>query len=344
MSIKKILETYDDMQLQEVARQYEIRGYYKLNRNELIVKLLQNICYTAEQIFCALKIDYLTWWYNCSFGIIYEWDLEEDYFPLLNYFLVASDENKRLFIPVEIKNVYEKIYRTSQFENTRKLVDSIRIYRDGLLNLYGAVELYWFREMHSKEWGKKISIAECYKWLGILRSLYGGCKIIQDFIVHESLYCITEADFYTLKMATRGMDYYEPTPQEVLLYSNELYYVESVYISKLRTYLEENYNIPDENIEVALSTLIVMNRALQFKGDILIEEILKRFSLSGIEIVSQTQFDELAPLVGGVIKSMRAWRCKGHVDMQFNAEVLKLGRNDECPCGSGKKYKKCCIR
>lgn len=23
--------------------------------------------------------------------------------------------------------------------------------------------------------------------------------------------------------------------------------------------------------------------------------------------------------------------------------MLKLGRNDPCPCGSGKKYKKCCI-
>ena len=22
---------------------------------------------------------------------------------------------------------------------------------------------------------------------------------------------------------------------------------------------------------------------------------------------------------------------------------MKIGRNDPCPCGSGKKYKKCCI-
>ena len=25
------------------------------------------------------------------------------------------------------------------------------------------------------------------------------------------------------------------------------------------------------------------------------------------------------------------------------AEVPKVGRNDPCPCGSGKKYKKCCL-
>lgn len=24
-------------------------------------------------------------------------------------------------------------------------------------------------------------------------------------------------------------------------------------------------------------------------------------------------------------------------------QILKVGRNDPCPCGSGKKYKNCCI-
>lgn len=24
--------------------------------------------------------------------------------------------------------------------------------------------------------------------------------------------------------------------------------------------------------------------------------------------------------------------------------LMRVGRNDPCPCGSGKKYKKCCLR
>jgi preprotein translocase subunit SecA len=28
----------------------------------------------------------------------------------------------------------------------------------------------------------------------------------------------------------------------------------------------------------------------------------------------------------------------------FRRAEPKVGRNDECPCGSGKKYKKCCGR
>jgi uncharacterized protein YecA (UPF0149 family) len=31
----------------------------------------------------------------------------------------------------------------------------------------------------------------------------------------------------------------------------------------------------------------------------------------------------------------------GHAE-PFRRETPKVGRNDPCPCGSGKKYKKCC--
>ncbi|MFB6351310.1 MAG: SEC-C metal-binding domain-containing protein, partial [Bradymonadaceae bacterium] len=28
----------------------------------------------------------------------------------------------------------------------------------------------------------------------------------------------------------------------------------------------------------------------------------------------------------------------------FERDLPKVGRNDPCPCGSGRKYKKCCLR
>jgi SEC-C motif-containing protein len=38
------------------------------------------------------------------------------------------------------------------------------------------------------------------------------------------------------------------------------------------------------------------------------------------------------------------WRyCKGELDVSSRQDAAaKIGRNDPCPCGSGKKYKKCC--
>jgi preprotein translocase subunit SecA len=34
---------------------------------------------------------------------------------------------------------------------------------------------------------------------------------------------------------------------------------------------------------------------------------------------------------------------EGHAGVPFRREAPKLGRNDPCACGSGKKYKKCCL-
>ena len=32
------------------------------------------------------------------------------------------------------------------------------------------------------------------------------------------------------------------------------------------------------------------------------------------------------------------------VDAEVNEPIVEAGRNDPCPCGSGKKFKKCCGR
>lgn len=40
--------------------------------------------------------------------------------------------------------------------------------------------------------------------------------------------------------------------------------------------------------------------------------------------------------------NMRALRADNYVEPPKPRQVVKIGRNDPCPCGSGKKYKKCC--
>jgi uncharacterized protein len=48
------------------------------------------------------------------------------------------------------------------------------------------------------------------------------------------------------------------------------------------------------------------------------------------------------------VVTLNAWRLANYQPMQgiasrmSSAPAKKVGRNDPCPCGSGKKYKKCC--
>ena len=59
--------------------------------------------------------------------------------------------------------------------------------------------------------------------------------------------------------------------------------------------------------------------------------------------------DELVNAIAGVINNTPMWILKGltsiELDRMRKTTIVKEktpGRNEPCPCGSGKKYKKCC--
>jgi uncharacterized protein len=69
----------------------------------------------------------------------------------------------------------------------------------------------------------------------------------------------------------------------------------------------------------------------------------------GERTLPKEQIDDLtakAPdLIPHYIETLNAWRISQQVAGQVRAEAPnfgKVGRNEPCPCGSGKKYKRCC--
>lgn len=44
------------------------------------------------------------------------------------------------------------------------------------------------------------------------------------------------------------------------------------------------------------------------------------------------------------LKELSIKYAKSRIESYQRQNHKKVGRNDHCPCGSGKKYKKCCIR
>ena len=57
--------------------------------------------------------------------------------------------------------------------------------------------------------------------------------------------------------------------------------------------------------------------------------------------------DVIAHMAAGLVGAYQYFRGRREVDLSIDApeprrEAPKVGRNDPCPCGSGKKYKKCC--
>ena len=63
-----------------------------------------------------------------------------------------------------------------------------------------------------------------------------------------------------------------------------------------------------------------------------------------LDTINATAPDDIARWV----VTLNDWRFANYQPMQgidsrmSSASTKKVGRNDPCPCGSGKKYKKCC--
>jgi len=72
-----------------------------------------------------------------------------------------------------------------------------------------------------------------------------------------------------------------------------------------------------------------------------LEDIDRTLEKSEDEIYER-RVQEAKP-INNIIHEMQWWACFYKESNQPIIKKPKIGRNDPCPCGSGKKYKKCCL-
>ena len=60
-------------------------------------------------------------------------------------------------------------------------------------------------------------------------------------------------------------------------------------------------------------------------------------------IPEEEKYKKLDEFIKMKIDSLQNFEIKTKIERRRNLKIQKVGRNDSCPCGSGKKFKKCCI-
>lgn len=128
-----------------------------------------------------------------------------------------------------------------------------------------------------------------------------------------------------------ALDYLEPTPA----------------YEALSAYLQQEQGLgADEAKAVLLETYIDVQTCVDY------DKIVAGFSARCPKKIKK---DKANQLIGLWVTGMRLWVLKGHSSQEaseqqtdsrivpFFGKRAKVGRNEPCPCGSGKKYKKCCM-
>lgn len=252
-----------------------------------------------------------------------------------------------------VKKIFEQYNRTSDIVRcpngraiTRKLLDS---YARAAVNLYGIISREDFIDIFNKQNIDQTTDEEIYILLLPLVLKDGWYGFYKEFIVHYWFFDdFNQADYLLEHQADKLR--YIPEKNEFLKYVIGDY-ADNDHWWNVRCFMRDVFGYSKDTSEgyEEIRNYITYGDGIRELGS-----ILDRHNLifSGEE-----QLQEFINLIMLAKNNTRIWENNGYTPSELhgilskrNKNIVKfptlqnpqVGRNDPCPCGSGKKYKKCC--
>ena len=244
-----------------------------------------------------------------------------------------------------------------------------------LTNLYGIVHKDKVIEIFNKQNSDKISeIKMGKKSISIdnysvtvnelnknLVYLYKDGYFANEYIIH-----FDEAEL--LLEQQKGKPYYIPNKEKLLKYADSLYFEKTKEYFDLFKFIKNELVNGDEQLADTICDDIQVN----IESSASLTEIFNEFDRRKVYFDNDKQAEQAVKLIMELSNHTRLWENKGHTPNELfttlekphlkplpaerfeydNFRSIKTGtfvtgektdRNDPCPCGSGKKYKKCCL-
>jgi hypothetical protein len=232
-----------------------------------------------------------------------------------------------------------------------------------LTNLYGVLPEEELVKIFNSQNEDKITFDDLESWADNHSEELVGTPVssVPGIFIHEKLMDV-EA-FKDMMMRKANKPYYVPEKKELLKYVNPYYPESTKELDTLRDYIKKHLILIEED---ALD--IVEDIHDYCKNGVGMRSVMDLFNDYEVSFDSMEQVNEVLQMVTSVSNNIRIWENNGHTPHEIfekyekpNMKPLpdkpfvykggeqtvvkgeKVGRNDPCPCGSGKKYKKCCL-
>lgn len=252
-------------------------------------------------------------------------------------------------VPEEVREVYQELLQDG-FRADKRRGDLIHAYAAAAVNLYGAILQDDFLDIFNWQNGKKLTEKELSPVLS--RHIDYGCDYVlwKDFLVHNAFEDNKFRDVPDLLERVGDKPRYIPEKRELLKYADPDYFEPCLAAVQMEHYLKENAGLPKLMVEEVMSELhfaILLEAAPMERM-----EILRAFDVD----VPGEKIQDVLDMLSGMANGTRLWSNNGYTpDELFDLlerkqlrtippKAVKIGRNDPCPCGSGRKFKKCCGR
>ena len=335
--------------LTDIAKRLDIKGYSKLGKDGLVNLVSAYITDNIDNILCELSYKELNLLKELAKEDLVEYSFSIDNLNLIGglsslgvLFKLSTKDGYYLVVPSDIKDGINSLTSSKKYiSNLKERSEGIDLI-DGLMTHYGLLlggELYSIITNKESKVFKEENLDFYLNY--IFRSYEAfteGNALIHPFLfspedVYEELrvrqtirYNFSNEDFFV----SLGRDFKDTWGEEVLELKNIL--------SKTK--------LKKSDIDSLISQLI-----FYIKNDIdtqIIVELLTSYSLN---LSDKALADSIVNSFSKIFNNTPIWSLKGLTPSESTARqkttIIKdkePGRNEPCPCGSGKKYKKCCGR
>ena len=252
------------------------------------------------------------------------------------------------------------------------LKELILRYFDAFSNLYGLVSIkraYRIIEKQNPELNlTKELFAEIVNGLDIADKYYviwseeevydedaPDSDLFDKILISDYIITFGNPDDYEILVAEQDdRPFYIPEKNKLLEYEDEYYYEKTSQVIALECFLRDKLHIANcvEIVEELVAMLIIDDNEIDYIIDTLIRISRPRFK----GFSSKEEAYEFALLYTNLRNHTRKHTHRGHTPFELDdcyevdsvleneipVEVKAPSKNGPCPCGSGKKYKRCC--
>lgn len=358
IALFELLMRHQVSELRELASRYSIQCSNNMRKAELATTVqnallesgrLRDILHTAGPVCWQLMQDAAA-----SDVAILVYPKAVNYammFAELGYLQYKGDaQGGFVEMPVEIKDLFFLICSEWDEQNVRS--DLLCAYSQAAVNLYGVISQEELVDIINRQIEGKTNFKELFLSQTRQPGFTDHYCLWENYLVNAGFMENDFKDVPTLLATIAGKPRYVPKQENFLRYSDDEYYERTFQTNRLSVALKTIWSMSSGQAEKMVSGIVYYIQAganVSFALQVLLSHGL---------IHTNKTLQILTNMISEIHDTTRQWTNKGYTprelaqiqagvkgnSSQQAPEKIKIGRNVSCPCGSGKKYKKCCGR
>ena len=295
----------------------DIFDYYNIDYDNLekLIMMISGIIVSEASFFTKEE-------YSAMVNSEFSYSISEDSFLGGFVYAYMEDGKRHIVVPLEIKQVLDSI-NPDELDSEDEDLDELTAddYIVGYISINGVIEIEYLKELLDD---RHDIVMSCDEIVDIATSYNNVHKYKGKYLT-----VLNNDDIIDKLIEVKSLN------DDYQIFTYDINNQEQEFVSAIVDFVNDTFD--DEDKIQYIYSYIYQTLKLGIYGNKTLDALVYEENLSKNE---QKKIDEFCKKYKNKIA---IWNLNGYTfNEKGTIKNKKIGRNDPCPCGSGKKYKKCC--